>query len=373
MTESENKGINRIKIGVRAVALGFILNILLAITKLVAGIVARSVSVFSDAVNNFSDAGVSGVAIFSFLFAGKKADKEHPYGHGRSEYIASFIISLLVIFIAIEILRSSISRLITPTPYTYSTFTVIVLLISVAVKGGMGALYIIRNRVVRSDTLSSSAIDSVADAFTTAIITVCYILGKDMSFPLDGVIGVISSVIIAIGGVKIIIKTVGKLLGRADTGEVEEEIKGLLCEFPEVIGFHDLRVHDYGETNKVASLDAEFDENTPFLTVHNIAYEIERKAVSVYGIDLVVHCDPVPTSNPRYLSLRKTVVSALEQYGVEVSFHELELDEERKIIGLHLCLAPRLMREKERVVYEIRENIMPEWCDYSVKIEYDFI
>ena len=373
MNERKEKSTDRAKVGVLTALVGLILNITLAVGKLIAGIIARSVSVFSDAVNNFSDAGVSAVALFSFALSSKKADKEHPYGHGRSEYIANLIISIVVIFVAVELVRTSISRLITPTPYVFSIFALVVMCVSVLVKGAMTALYIIKNRKVRSDTLKASALDSASDCAVTTIITVCYIVGKSVTFPIDAVVGLLASALIAFSGIKIIIRTVGKLLGSADTGEVEKNVQSVLSSYPQVIGYHDLRVHDYGEEQKVASVDAEFDEQRTFLEVHSVACEIERKAFAQFGIDLVVHCDPVPTDDKQYLAVRREVVTALEEYGPDASFHELALSAGDKIVSLHLRLSERLMAEKERVVYNLVERVSLFLPGYDVKVEYDFM
>lgn len=369
-----DKGKNsRARRGVTTAVVGLALNVLLAASKLIAGIISGSVSVLSDAVNNFSDAGGSVVALLSFAISGKKADREHPYGHGRSEYVANFIISVLVIFVAVELARASVSRLVTPVTATFSVFALVTMCVSIVIKGGMTVLYIVRNASVRSDTLRAAALDSASDCAVTAVITISLVLGRLVSFPLDAAVGLAASVLVGIGGIKIIVRTVNKLMGSSDTGEVEKQIFVLLSEYPQVLGFHDLRVHDYGEVNKVASVDAELDEKMSFAEVHEIVDRIERKAYIRYSINLVVHCDPVPTDDERYLGVRREVVLALEGYGRNASFHELTIDDESSSVSLHLRLSEALMREKESVCYTVKERLEKALPDYDVKIEYDFM
>lgn len=369
----ENDKKSRTRRGVTTALTGFLLNISLAAFKLAAGLISGSLSVLSDAVNNFSDAGASVVALLSFAIAGKKADREHPYGHGRSEYVANFIISVLVIFVAVELVRTSITRLIAPAPTSFSVFALVVLCVSVAVKGGMTVLYLVRNSSVRSDTLKAAALDSASDCAVTAVVTVSFILSGVVSFPLDAIVGLAASVLVGAGGVKIIVRTINKLMGSADRGEVEKIISSLLAEYPQILGYHDLRVHDYGEVNKVASVDAELDEKTSFTDVHEVVNRIERKAFTKYGINLVVHCDPVPTDDERYLAVRREVVAALENYGRNASFHELAIDDDARSVSLHLRLSEALMKERERVCYAVTESIERVLPSYLSKIEYDFM
>lgn len=370
MKDKESK--NRIASGVATSALGVILNLLLAVSKTIAAVISGSVSVMSDAVNNFSDVATGCVSLSGFVVAGKKADSEHPFGHGRFEYVAALIIGLTVVVVGIELIISSVKSVISSAPIVYSTVAVITLIASVAVKSFMAVFYFVRNHSLKSDTVRAAAFDSLSDCIVTSLILISYALEPFVGFSLDGVTGILAAVFIIVGAVKIAASTVGKLIGGRD-GETEKKIEQLMKGQQAVLGWHDLCAHDYGEGKRVASVDAEFDKNLTFADVHDVVDKIEREAFSRFGINLVVHCDPIDVSNVRLLELRRVVIASLEEYGRAASFHELNIDDERREVSLHLRLTEPLMREKEKIVAELIEKVGIVMEGYGVSVKFDFM
>lgn len=352
---------------------GFICNLTLGAAKLAVGLISGSLSVAADAANNLSDCGVSAVVVFSFLMSGKRPDREHPYGHGRYEYIASFVVALVVLLVGAELVISSVKGLITPEKPEFSFVTLGVLVGSIVVKAGMAIMYTVRNRKVKSDTLKAAAFDSISDCVVTTIVTAAFLLSRVTDFPIDGVCGLAAGVFVAFGGLKIVGGTVNRLLGYNCDYDLKRELTTLVMSDPIVLGAHDLMIHDYGAENKVASIDAEFDCNLSFIEVHDVVDKIEREAYRRYRVNLVVHCDPVDVENPKFNDIRHAMIAALEPYGRRASFHEMHVDDEQKKVSVHLCLDEKLTAHKEIVVAALMQAVADHTDGYSLEVTYDFL
>lgn len=352
---------------------GLICNLTLGAAKLVVGLISGSLSVAADAANNLSDCGVSAVVVFSFIMSGKRPDREHPYGHGRYEYIASFVVALAVLMVGAELVISSVKGLISPEKPEFSLVTLGVLIGSIVVKSGMAIMYTLRNRKVKSDSIRAAAFDSISDCIVTAIVTAAFILSRVTDFPVDGVCGLAAGAFVAFGGLKIVGGTVNRLLGNDCDYDVRREITTLVLSDPLVLGAHDLMIHDYGAENKVASVDAEFDCNLPFVKVHDVVDKIEREAYRRYRINLVVHCDPIDVGNPKYNDIRHAMIAALEPYGRRASFHEMHVDDENKKVSVHLCLDKDLTAHKQVVVAALMQAVADHTDGYSLEVNYDFL
>ena len=352
---------------------GLICNLTLGAAKLVVGLISGSLSVAADAANNLSDCGVSAVVVFSFIMSGKRPDREHPYGHGRYEYIASFVVALAVLMVGAELVISSVKGLISPEKPEFSLVTLGVLVGSIVVKSGMAIMYTLSNRNVKSDSIRAAAFDSISDCIVTAIVTAAFLLSRVTDFPVDGVCGLAAGAFVAFGGIKIVGGTVNRLLGNDCDYDVRREITTLVLSDPLVLGAHDLMIHDYGAENKVASIDAEFDCNLPFVKVHDVVDKIEREAYRRYRVNLVVHCDPIDVGNPKYNDIRHAMIAALEPYGRRASFHEMHVDDENKKVGVHLCLDKDLTAHKQVVVAALMQAVADHTDGYSLEVNYDFL
>lgn len=368
-----SKTSERERSAVLTAVVGLICNLTLGAAKLVVGLISGSLSVAADAANNLSDCGVSAVVVFSFIMSGKRPDREHPYGHGRYEYIASFVVALAVLMVGAELVISSVKGLISPEKPEFSLVTLGVLIGSIVVKSGMAIMYTLRNRKVKSDSIRAAAFDSISDCIVTAIVTAAFLLSRVADFPVDGVCGLAAGAFVAFGGLKIVGGTVNRLLGNDCDYDVRREITTLVLSDPLVLGAHDLMIHDYGAENKVASIDAEFDCNLPFVKVHDVVDKIEREAYRRYRINLVVHCDPIDVGNPKYNDIRHAMIAALEPYGRRASFHEMHVDDENKKVGVHLCLDKDLTAHKQVVVAALMQAVADHTDGYSLEVNYDFL
>lgn len=368
-----NKTSERERSAVLTAVVGLICNLTLGAAKLVVGLISGSLSVAADAANNLSDCGVSAVVVFSFIMSGKRPDREHPYGHGRYEYIASFVVALAVLMVGAELVISSVKGLISPEKPEFSLVTLGVLVGSIVVKSGMAIMYTLRNRKVKSDSIRAAAFDSISDCIVTAIVTAAFLLSRVTDFPVDGVCGLAAGAFVAFGGLKIVGGTVNRLLGNDCDYDVRREITTLVLSDPLVLGAHDLMIHDYGAENKVASIDAEFDCNLSFVKVHDVVDKIEREAYRRYRVNLVVHCDPIDVGNPKYNDIRHAMIAALEPYGRRASFHEMHVDDENKKVSVHLCLDKDLTAHKQVVVAALMQAVEDHTDGYSLEVNYDFL
>lgn len=350
---------------------GFFLNILLGAGKLTVGLICGSVSVVSDGANNLSDAGTSGITLGSMVLSSRRADRSHPMGHGRYEYIAGLIMACAIVVVALRLAEDAIMTTINRSAPEFSAVALGVLLASVAVKGFMCAFYFIRNRSLRYDVLTAAALDSLGDCAVTGMVALSFALSPYTSFPLDGAAGIVAAVIVGAGGVKLMLSTINKLLGSGRDPEVEAHLTELIASEPKILGFHDLVVHDYG-ARKFASVDAEFARDLPFSMVHAAVDGIEREAKRRFDLDLRVHCDPVDTDETS-ARVKERVMAALSRYGGEASFHELAISQGERRATIHLRLSERLMKEREHVLAEVMEAVDGELAGYSVEAEFDFM
>ena len=358
----ENTAKNRQKRSVSAGLTGLCLNLLLGAGKLAAGIISGSVSLTTDGVNNLSDAGSSVVTISAFALSERKADKEHPYGHGRYEYIASFIIGLLIIIVGAEFLITSIKKIISPEPVNMNSLGIIILSVSIAVKFFMFVFYGAAGKKIESDALKAAAFDSLSDCFVTGVVLAAFVASKFVSFNIDGICGIFVSLAVAIGGLKIVFETMNKLLGNGSAPELEREICELVCGGDMVVGVHDLRLHDYGPNVRIGSVHE----------AHRIIDELEKRAASELQVNLVIHVDPVDVSDPELNDLRKTIRDVISRYH-NSSIHELQLNKDEKNVSFHIKLPQKYEAIKTEVLSTLTASVRSLYPDFTVDVEFDII
>ena len=303
--------------GVLCGGLGIVLNILLSVAKIVAGIISGSVSIISDAVNNITDAGSSLVMLVGFKLAGKKPDSHHPYGHGRIEYVTGFIISVLTILMGVEMLRSSIEKIIHPTEVFYSTTAIVILILAFVTKIYM---YFYNNRVsvkLKSSAMQAVAIDSFSDAVATSFVLLCMMISSYKGLHLDGYCGVVISFLIIYAGITSARDTIGQLLGSPPDPEFVEMISKYVSTYDEVIGMHDLVIHDYGPGRMMISFHAEVPASGNILVLHDVIDNIEHKLNEALGCSVVIHMDPVIMDDDSVTRMRN--LTGLLVHGVDES------------------------------------------------------
>jgi cation diffusion facilitator family transporter len=279
--------------GILAGVIGVICNIFLFGVKLTIGLIMNSIAITSDAFNNLSDTGSSLVAIVGAKLSGRDADQEHPFGHGRFEYIASLIISFIIVLVGFELLKSSIDKIIHPESLSFNLVLMIILILSVFVKVWMYSYNRYIGKVINSSVNRANASDSLNDVIATSAVIITTLLGQFIDFPLDGIAGVIVSLLIMYTGYGVAKDTVNVLLGMSPSEELVERIHQLIDSNEHIVGSHDLKVHDYGPGRTIASIHAELSDQTDIVKAHSIIDALEKLIMAELCIDIVIHVDPI--------------------------------------------------------------------------------
>ena len=306
---------------------GIVLNLLLAVGKFTVGFLFGAISVQADAVNNFSDAGSQLISLISFKIAAKPADREHPFGHARIEYVASMVVSFIVLLIGWELLSGSIDKALHPTKTDPSWITVIVLGISVLVKLWLCIFNRAIAKRINSTVMRATAADSLSDAAATAAVLAATLVFKFTGFDPDAYMGILVSLLILWAGIKILGETKNAILGERPTDEQVAAIKTVVAEFEEcgVIGIHDLVVHNYGPGRVMASLHVEVDGDTNIYVSHDIMDRIERRLQVDCGIIATVHLDPVAVHDPAVATLRELALSLAQEVDGRLLIHDFRI------------------------------------------------
>lgn len=280
--------------GVLGGILGIVCNTFLFVLKLTIGVLANSIAVISDAFNNLSDMGSSVISVIGARVGGKRADSEHPYGHGRAEYISALIISFIIIFFGLELFKGSFVKIIRPEATEFSVITIAILTVSLPVKLWMYRYNKILGDKIQSPVLAAASKDSRNDAIATSVVLLTVIVAPYIPVPIDGIAGVGMSALIVKTGVDIAKDTINRLLGTAPDAELVSKIEAYLTESDGITGMHGLMIHDYGPGHMIASVHAEVDEKRGLTEVHNIIDRLENRISDELEVDIVIHCDPVP-------------------------------------------------------------------------------
>ncbi len=319
---SNNETKKRSDAGKRAGIIGIVTNILLATAKLVIGVFSASMSIVADALNNFTDGISSVVTLVGFKLSQKPADADHPFGHARFEYVSGFIVSLLVLMVGFELAKSSIEKIFSAEAVIFSYLTVVVLLVSILGKLLLSIYNFKISKQINSSVLKATAIDCRNDVIMTAVVLIALIVEHLTSIKIDGFVGLAVAVFIFVSGIKLIKESSSPILGNKNDGKLKKIILDKLKEYPIVIGYHDLMIHDYGPGISFCSIHFEIDKNHDPLYVHEIIDKFERE-INEYGTNLTVHYDPVVTDDEQLNLIKHALTSALIERDNRLSFHDL--------------------------------------------------
>jgi cation diffusion facilitator family transporter len=304
---------------------GIVGNVVLCAIKLFLGLITASVSVIADSVNNLSDALSSVITIVSFKLSGKPADKDHPYGHERIEYITTLILAFLILFIGYELIKSSAGRILNPVVIPLKTISVVILCVSVIGKFVMSRVFGICAKAINSSMLKASAQDSLNDVFSTSAVLVSTVIGGVFDIGLDGYVGAVVSIFIIWSGIGLIRETMDTLLGKPPEAEFVREIADRVMAYDGVIGIHDLIVHSYGPSKTFASVHAEVDARGDVLASHDIIDNIEREISAAMGIELVIHMDPIVTDDESVNEARSKIRAIVQDIDSCLSIHDFRM------------------------------------------------
>lgn len=317
----------RERYGILSGAVGIVLNLLLAVAKMVIGSLSNSIAITADAVNNFSDVGASAVSLIGFKAAAKAPDREHPFGHGRIEYIAALIVSFIILSCGVELIKTSIGKILHPEAVVFSYPAVAVLVLSIL---GKLWLALFNHRIAQKiSSVSSKAVvaDSVSDMVSTAATLLALICARFTSVPLDGYMGVLVAAFIIATGIGILKDTVSPLLGERPDPALVEEIEQEILSQEGITGVHDLMVHSYGPSRIFISAHAEVPDNVDINISHDAVDHIERKLRQKYGILASIHMDPVVTNDAHITHLHREVEQIVRKIDPAFSIHDLRVVE----------------------------------------------
>ncbi len=304
---------------------GIICNLLLFTAKLVSAVVSGSVSIAADAVNNLSDASSSVISLLGFKMSDRPADAEHPYGHGRYEYLSGLFVSVLIIVIGFELLKTGIEKIITPTPVEFSAVSAVILLLSMGAKLWMMLFNRKIGRLIGSGALAATAADSRNDVITSAAVLTSGLISHFTRIELDGWTGMLVAAFILYSGFGLIRDTLDPLLGRAPDAELVEKIRKTILSYPGVLGTHDLLIHDYGPGRQFASVHVEMAAEGDVIASHDVIDNIERDFLTKMGVHMIVHFDPISTSDSFTDEMRVWLSEHIKSINPLLTIHDLRV------------------------------------------------
>lgn len=309
---------------------GIIINLFLALFKFFAGFLSNSISIMADAFNNLSDAGTSVITLISFKVSSKPADKEHPFGHARMEYITSMVVSFIIMLVGAELLINSGKTLLGISPDNGITVitpvTIIILTVSIIGKLLLGLFYRKVGRKIDSTVIIAAATDSFSDSLSTLAVLVSSIIIKLTNFfIIDAIVGIAVSIPIIIAGLKILNETKNVLLGEGPIHETVEDIQKIITDFPDIIGTHDLMVHNYGPGKSVASFHAEVDGKKDIYYLHDMIDNVERRISTELSIACTIHMDPIVTDDENINELKTFLFETMKEAGIDLSIHDFRV------------------------------------------------
>lgn len=305
--------------------IGILANIFLFVIKYAIGVIVNSVSIRADAINNLSDACSNIISIVSFVVSNKPADEDHPFGHERSETIASLFVGLIVGYIGIEMAKESLMKILHPASIDFRVVTLVILGISIIVKLWMYAYNKSLSKTYDSSLLEATALDSISDVMGTGAVFLSTLISPLVGWNLDGYMGMVVSLIILYNAYSLIKDVLNSLLGEAPDPNVVKQIDHFILESPEVLGVHDLMIHNYGPNRLFASAHVEVDASEDIFNVHDAIDNIEREIKKQMGIEMVLHMDPVKVNDPQTEHYKKMVADAISSLGMQWKFHDFRI------------------------------------------------
>ncbi len=312
----------RRRYGTLASIVGILLNVLLCLGKLIAGTLCGSVAMTADAINNLSDAGSQIVSFISFKISAKPADRDHPFGHARIEYVASLIVSFLILTIGVELMKSSIGKIVTPEKTEFNLVAVIVLGVSILVKLWLCLFNRKISRKIDSKIMEATSADSLSDAIATTAVLISTLVLYFFDVDIDAYVGIGVAAFILFAGGKLLFETNNLLLGEAPDKEIVDNIKNVVSRYPEALGIHDMVVHNYGPHRTIASLHVEVDGSDDVFHTHDVIDNIEKQLFQELGIPCTIHMDPIVTNDEEINALRTAVLEQIRGIDEKWKIHD---------------------------------------------------
>ena len=346
-------------IGKLSGTVGIVCNLLLFVFKIVVGTISGAVSITADAMNNLSDATSAVVTLIGFKLAEKPADADHPYGHARYEYLSGLAVAGLIVVIGFELAKTSVEKILHPTQVLFSLPVCIVLALSILMKLWMSLFNRYLGKYVNSTALLATATDSRNDAISTSAVLLAGILGTTFGWQIDGWMGLIVALFILYSGAMLARETISPLLGENASPELRRQIADLVEQVPEVLGYHDLMVHDYGPGQRFASMHVEMDQSADPLTCHELIDNLERACLEQLSVHLIIHYDPVVTGDAEMDRMRLVVQDLLRRQDSRIGIHDFRMvrGQGHSNLIFDAELPPELMNQQQSIKRQLDKDL----------------
>ena len=315
----------RQRYGTLSGGVGIFLNLLLSVGKMIAGVLTGSIAITADAFNNLTDAGSSVVTLVGFRMAGKQADDDHPFGHGRIEYLSGLAVSVVILLVGLELAKSSVEKIIHPEPVEFSWLSAGILIAAICVKLWMSYFNRSLSRRIGSAAMAATATDSLSDAVATSAVLLSAIIGKFTGVNIDAWAGILVALFILRAGWGAAKDTLNPLLGQNPDPELVRDIERTVLAHPQVVGIHDMIIHDYGPGRSMMSLHAEVPAGSDIMEVHDEIDAIERELKAKYRIDASIHMDPIVTGDETISKARKMVSELVREVDPAMTIHDFRM------------------------------------------------
>ncbi|AXY26152.1 cation-efflux pump [Suicoccus acidiformans] len=368
---------SRSKIGIQTSVIGLVVNLMLVGIKLFAGYLANSVAIMADAMNSIGDSTSAILAMLGFYYASKPADRNHPYGHQRTEYISGLLTAVIILIVGFEFLITSVEKILNPTEVVASKLVIALLFLSMLIKGGLGLYYTYRNRQLDTPSKVFDALikDSISDLLANLVIIVSYFAELATGLHIDGYIGAIVALIIIYNGFGSIIASANDIVGTRPDPDLVSDIQDVLDTFDSIIDYHDLHLHQYGPQQFFATVDIEIDSRKSLLDAHQVIDEIEARIEEDFDIQLVAHLDPIVINDAEQNHIYKLVKDSLKQLRSDFHFHDFRIQEQAndvKAIHFDVVVPDDIAWSDEQLLNKLYEQLNQRLgFPYSLHITFD--
>ena len=367
----------RTKYGTLSSLTGIVVNFILSITKVVIGIISNSMSIISDGLNNITDAGSSVITMIGFKMSQKKVDDDHPWGHGRMEYIAAFIVDMLIVLVGIELFKSSIDKIINPVMPDISTITITILVIAIIAKLWLFFFYNKIAKTINSEAIKGNAYDSISDVISTFVVLLSAIVAKFGNISIDGYVSILVSIFILFTGFKALKETVDILLGSKPDPELVKGIEEFTKKYDMIVGIHDMMIHDYGPGRKIVSFHAEVPANSDICMAHDIIDQMEQDIYEEFNCITTIHMDPIEVDDEEINKMREITEKIVKEINENYSIHDFRMTNGGGRINLIFDLViPREEKvDSDKLKVQVQQKIHSENPKYYAvpKVECSYV
>ena len=356
---------------------GIVVNILLSVFKLIIGVIANSMSIISDALNNVTDAGSSVVTMIGFKMSQKKVDSDHPWGHGRMEYVTGFFVDILIILVGFELLQSLIEKILHPELPSISNITLVLLAVAILAKLWLFVFYRKIAKKIDSAAIKGTAYDSISDSISTLAVFISALIARFAGITIDGYVSLLVSVFILVTGCKAIKEIIDLLLGQKPDPEFVKEIEEFASKYETIQGIHDIMVHDYGPGRKIVSFHAEIPANSNILKAHDIIDQMEQDIFEKFHCITTIHMDPIVVDDEEINEMKQYTEAIVKEINEKFSIHDFRMTDGGERINLifDLVIPTDEKIDVAKVVSEIRQEIHKKNEKYYavIKAEHSYV